>query len=224
MRFITAFTLAVILCVALVGCAKKEIDSNKISVVYNVNYAADGKTYVQASRHFGNDKSAVNFNATSKQSFSFNGVPMLPQFNSIYYAAVIDSPAQHTGTFTFTDETGTAYTTPLNYSSQHTIPAAFTGLTRNTDTTFTWNGDPLSGNEFLQLIIAIGGTAQKFSATAPQTSIPITGYLLNAFAAGNNNATAQLYFKVTQTNATGAPQGSTTIIEETGREKIISIF
>ncbi len=215
--FVTLFT-------CLCACKKNTntpLDPARFYVEYEVSYTSDGNTILKAHIRWGSPNMAVDFTPSAERTISFNGIPVN---NGTEYTTLITGRAD-TGTFTYTDQTGTAYYTPLNALPARLIPDTFIAITRYTDNVFTWGTDTLLSGENLRLTIANTDTAngQQFTATAPATFVYLPQARLNQFKPGSNNASATLYNSRGYWHFAGAPAGGLVSISNAGVEKIISV-
>lgn len=137
------------------SCKKEDssdVNQQKIYAEYELFYDANaGKTYASAVFKFSNAL-GTNLQLTSPSEVKFGSdvIPYDPVF-AYYrkeYAGMVNS-----GTFTFKDQGGTTYTNSV------TLPAAITAPTIDTINralgayTFTWAGDSITPNTWVNLTI-----------------------------------------------------------------------
>lgn len=224
-RYVVLAVASLLLLAACKRTNDTEADPAKLNVMYEVLYSGDGNATLRASVRFGGPTGGIDYNATPNRSFTFNGTKLYAESNSIYYSLNV-SGQPDTGTFTYTDETGASFDMPLHFATQRSIPPSFTYVNRNADTTFTWLGDSLAGNEAIYLQIGNIGAEQSlpFAAYAPAIAILLERSVLSHLTPGTNNAIAQLYYTSQTYYTFGAPRGSSLTIHKILPAKIISVY
>lgn len=194
---------------ALTACQKadsSDVNQNKIYAEYELFYDKDAdKTYASAIFKF-NSVTGTQLQLTppSEIKFGSDAIPWDPTF-AYYrkeYAGQINS-----GTFTFKDSSGVAYSNTVNLAAIITNPVIDT-IHKSGSFTYTWVGNSISANEAAGLTIAFTAGPTNFQYfyqnTVGSTNFVLSATKLNLLPNGPSTCTLERSCQTTAPSVTSA--------------------